>query len=88
MRDAPRAATKFDAALGARIRARRLDLDMSQERLAERLGLTFQQVQKYERGINRIAAERLVDIAHALELPIFELVDGLKPKPGVRGRRT
>lgn len=49
---------------------RRLELGISQERLAEMLGITFQQVQKYEKGINRVAASRLFDIAGALELPI------------------
>lgn len=60
----------LDRRLGARVRARRLAIGMSQERLAEMIGLTFQQVQKYEKGVNRIAASRLFDISVALDLPI------------------
>lgn len=59
-----------DIKLGQRVRTRRLQLHMSQERLAELLGVTFQQVQKYEKGVNRIAASRLHDIAISLEMPI------------------
>lgn len=59
---------------------------MSQERLAELLGVTFQQVQKYEKGVNRIAASRLFDIAHALDVPIarfFENIASGKAAAGV-----
>jgi transcriptional regulator with XRE-family HTH domain len=55
---------------------------MSQEKLAELLGVTFQQVQKYEKGVNRIAASRLFDIAAALELPIARFFEGLTPVRG------
>jgi transcriptional regulator with XRE-family HTH domain len=55
---------------------------MSQEKLAELLGVTFQQVQKYEKGVNRIAASRLFDIASALELPIARFFEGLTPVRG------
>lgn len=65
-----RESTSLDAKIGARIRARRLEIGMSQEKLAEGLGLTFQQVQKYEKGINRVAASRLYDIAQVLRSPI------------------
>ena len=64
-----RAINVIDQTIGQRVRARRLELGMSQERLAEMLGVTFQQVQKYEKGVNRIAASRLLNIAAALELP-------------------
>lgn len=50
---------------------------MSQERLADLLGVTFQQVQKYEKGINRIAASRLLDCARALEMPVADFFEGL-----------
>ena len=57
---------EIDAYIGARVRLRRLMLEMSQEMLGHKLGLTFQQVQKYERGINRISASRLFELATAL----------------------
>jgi transcriptional regulator with XRE-family HTH domain len=56
----------IDAYVGARMRTRRLLLGMSQERLAEQIGVTFQQVQKYEKGVNRIGASRLQRIAEVL----------------------
>ncbi|MBL8542256.1 MAG: helix-turn-helix transcriptional regulator [Hyphomonadaceae bacterium] len=72
-----RSAGAVDREIGARVRARRLEIGMSQERLAELLGVTFQQVQKYEKGINRIAASRLYDIAGALEVPVVHFYEGL-----------
>lgn len=63
-----RAANKVDKLVGARVRTRRLEIGMSQERLADLLGVTFQQVQKYEKGVNRIAAGRLYDISEALDV--------------------
>lgn len=60
----------LDRRLGARVRARRRAIGMSQERLADLTGVTFQQIQKYEKGANRIAASRLFDISAALDLPI------------------
>lgn len=77
-----RSANVVDRRLGQRVRARRLELSMSQEKLAELLGVTFQQVQKYEKGVNRIAASRLFDIASALELPIARFFEGLTPVRG------
>jgi transcriptional regulator with XRE-family HTH domain len=59
-----------DAHVGARLRMRRTQLGLSQERLAESVGLTFQQIQKYERGVNRVGASRLWDLARALRVPI------------------
>jgi transcriptional regulator with XRE-family HTH domain len=73
-----RSANAVDRRIGQRIRIRRLEIDMSQERLAEMLGVTFQQVQKYEKGVNRVAASRLFDIARALELPISRFFEGLR----------
>lgn len=75
-----RAAGEFDRQLGLTIRARRLELGMSQERLAELLGITFQQVQKYEKGVNRIAASRLFDICAILNLSIPNLFQNLHPQ--------
>lgn len=62
---------------------------MSQERLADSLGITFQQVQKYEKGVNRIAASRLLDISRVLKTPILRFYDGLtkaKDKHGAKNR--
>jgi transcriptional regulator with XRE-family HTH domain len=59
-----------DVFVGKRIRARRTELDMTQTQLAEALRITFQQVQKYERGVNRVTCSRLSDIAAALNVPI------------------
>ena len=72
-----RAPNEVDRQLGQRVRARRLDIGMSQERLANLLGVTFQQVQKYERGVNRIAASRLLDIAAALDMKAAAFFVGL-----------
>jgi len=59
-----------DLHVGHRVRQRRILLGMSQERLAEALGLTFQQVQKYERGMNRVSASRLFDLARVLDCDV------------------
>jgi len=66
-------ADPIDAQVGNRVRLRRMLVGMSQEKLGELLGLTFQQVQKYEKGVNRIGAGRLFRIAHILnvEVPYF-----------------
>ncbi len=66
-----------DLHVGMRIRLRRRALNVSQERLAEALGLTFQQVQKYERGSNRVSASKLYDIARALQSSISYFFEGL-----------
>jgi transcriptional regulator with XRE-family HTH domain len=65
-----RAPTGVDAHIGRAIRERRNALGISQERLAQQLGITFQQVQKYESGRNRVSASRLVDIATVLDMPV------------------
>jgi len=72
-----RAANAIDRKIGQRVRTRRLEIGMSQERLAELLGITFQQVQKYEKGVNRIAASRLFDISGALQQPVARFYEGL-----------
>jgi transcriptional regulator with XRE-family HTH domain len=68
--------TAADIAIGRNVRIRRLAKGLSQEQLAKGLGVTFQQVQKYERGANRIGSGRLVRIAQVLELPIAALLEG------------
>jgi transcriptional regulator with XRE-family HTH domain len=65
-----------DRHIGRRIRLRRISIGMSQERLGELLGLTFQQVQKYEKGMNRVGAGRLVDVAGALGVPVSYFFEG------------
>jgi transcriptional regulator with XRE-family HTH domain len=75
-------ASPIDAHVGARVRLRRTLLGMSQEKLGDALGLTFQQVQKYERGVNRIGASRLFDLARLLDVPIGFFFDDLPPEMG------
>ena len=81
-----------DAHVGNRVRIRRALLGMTQEKLADAIGLAFQQIQKYDRGANRISASRLFDIASVLEVPVsffFEdlpedlasLAPGISPGP-------
>lgn len=67
----------IDVHVGGRVRLRRTLMGMSQERLGEALGLTFQQVQKYERGVNRIGASRLFDLARVLDVPIGFFFDDM-----------
>ena len=74
---APRAANPVDTHVGARIRLRRQVLKMSQERLGEQLGVTFQQVQKYERGANRVGASRLWRLSQVLDVPVSFFFEGL-----------
>lgn len=70
--------TRIDLHVGSRVRERRVSLGLSQERLGASLGLTFQQVQKYERGANRIGAGRLFEIARILEVPVAFFFDGFE----------
>src|SRR5258707_1346983 len=65
----------IDVHVGSRIRRRRTLLGMSQERLGDALGLTFQQVQKYERGMNRVGASRLFALSQVLDVPISFFFD-------------
>lgn len=67
----------IDVHVGTRIRLRRTLMGMSQERLGEALGLTFQQVQKYERGVNRVGASRLFDLSRVLDVPISFFFDDM-----------
>jgi transcriptional regulator with XRE-family HTH domain len=68
----------MDYVLGRKLRVARTEAGLSQQALAERLGITFQQVQKYEKGANRIAASRLVSIAAAVDRPISYFLDDAK----------
>jgi transcriptional regulator with XRE-family HTH domain len=69
-----------DVHVGKRIRLRRLFLGMNQETLAAQLGVTFQQLQKYEGGANRVSASRLADIARILDVPVPHLFADLPPE--------
>ena len=68
----------IDVHVGARVRMRRMLIAMSQEKLGESLGLTFQQVQKYEKGTNRIGASRLYQIGSVLGVPIEYFFEGVE----------
>ena len=79
-----RAANAVDRHIGVRTRERRLEIGMSQEALADLLGVTFQQVQKYEKGVNRVAASRLYELAKALDVSVgyfFEELSEQATKP-------
>src|SRR4051812_46667515 len=69
-----------DRHVGSRVRMRRIMLGMSQEKLGEGLGLTFQQIQKYEKGTNRIGASRIQQISEILQVPVSFLFEG---SPGI-----
>jgi transcriptional regulator with XRE-family HTH domain len=71
-----RRADSRDEEVGRRVRSRRLECRLSQTELADKIGVTFQQVQKYEKGVNRIGAGRLQRIAEALDVPITFFFDG------------
>jgi transcriptional regulator with XRE-family HTH domain len=71
-----KASNPIDKHVGSRVRMRRIMLAMSQEKLGAALGLTFQQVQKYERGANRIGAGRLQQMSHILQVPVEFFFEG------------
>src|SRR4051794_32764210 len=71
-----KAPNPVDRYVGSRVRMRRIMLGMSQEKLGEALGLTFQQVQKYEKGTNRVGASRIQQISEILQVPISFLFEG------------
>jgi transcriptional regulator with XRE-family HTH domain len=79
---ATKSSNPTDKHVGARVRLRRLMLGMSQTKLGDAVGLTFQQIQKYEKGANRIGASRLQHLAHILHVPIPFFFEGL---PGASG---
>jgi len=74
----------IDVHVGGRVRLRRTLLGMSQEKLAEAIGLTFQQVQKYERGTNRIGSSRLFDLARVLEVPVAYFFEDMSSNVAAR----
>src|SRR4029453_5932543 len=82
---AKKAPNPIDKHVGSRVRMRRMMLSMSQEKLGDALGLTFQQVQKYEKGTNRIGASRLQQISHILQVPGAFFFQG-PPNPPAAGR--
>jgi len=73
---AKKAPNPIDKHVGSRVRMRRMMLSMSQEKLGDALDLTFQQVQKYEKGTNRIGASRLQQISHILQVPVAFFFEG------------
>jgi transcriptional regulator with XRE-family HTH domain len=75
----------IDKHVGSRVRMRRMMIDMSQEKLGERLGITFQQIQKYEKGTNRIGASRLQQIATVLSVPVGFFFEGAPVPDGASG---
>jgi transcriptional regulator with XRE-family HTH domain len=81
-----RAPNPIDVHVGLQVRLRRKELKISQEKLAETLGLTFQQVQKYERGTNRISASKLYEIARSLRVSIAWFFEGLSDPQEGRGK--
>lgn len=75
----------IDKHVGARVRMRRMMLGMSQEKLGDAISLTFQQVQKYEKGTNRIGASRLQHISQILQVPVSFFFEGAPNMPGHPG---
>ena len=75
----------IDKHVGSRVRMRRMMMGMSQEKLGDAIGLTFQQVQKYEKGTNRIGASRLQQISQTLQVPVAFFFEGVPPSPGSTG---
>src|SRR3954470_9370983 len=73
------APNSIDVRVGVRLRLRRNMLGLSQEKLGEMIGLTFQQVQKYERGANRIGASRLYELSRVLDVPVSFFFDDTDP---------
>jgi len=80
---AAKAPDLVDKYVGSRVRMRRLMLGMSQEKLGDKLGVTFQQVQKYEKGTNRVSASRLQAMSYILQVPVAFFFEGA---PQIAGR--
>jgi transcriptional regulator with XRE-family HTH domain len=72
-----------DVHIGTRVRLRRMMLGVSQERLGDTLGITFQQIQKYEKGTNRIGGSRLASIAEVLNVPVAFFFEEMPGRPGL-----
>ena len=77
----------IDVHVGFRVRLRRNLLGMSQEKLGRAIGLTFQQIQKYERGVNRVGASRLFHLSRALDVPVSFFFEDLSPEAAGDGKR-
>ena len=77
-----KATDPIDKHVGSRVRMRRMMLSMSQTKLGDGLNLTFQQVQKYEKGTNRVSASRLQQISHILQVPVAFFFEGAPSVPG------
>jgi transcriptional regulator with XRE-family HTH domain len=71
----PKSATAIDTYIGSRMRERRLELEMSQDALGKELGVSFQQIQKYEKGTNRVSAARLFAICKALNVSLSSMFE-------------
>ena len=82
---AEKAPNPIDRHVGSRVRLRRMMLNISQEKLGDALSLSFQQVQKYEKGTNRIGASRLQQIAYTLQVPASFFFEGAPHPPGHSG---
>lgn len=78
-------ATDVDRYVGGRIRERRVMLGLSQQQMADMIGVTYQQAHKYERGINRISAGRLYEISQVLRVPVSYFFDGIEGRPAEEG---
>lgn len=77
-----------DVHVGKRVRHRRWLIGMTQQQLAEQVGIKFQQIQKYETGANRVSASRLWDIAEALEVPVSFFFEGLEENEKTEGKKS
>src|SRR6188472_3564878 len=77
-----RSTAAIDDHVGARIRERRIMLGLTQQHLADLIGVTYQQAHKYERGINRVSAGRLFEVAQVLSVPVNYFFDGLEEESG------
>jgi transcriptional regulator with XRE-family HTH domain len=71
----PRKANAIDAYISARMRERRLQVNMTQDDLGKALGISFQQIQKYEKGVNRVSASRLYELCKVLNVPMSSMFE-------------
>jgi transcriptional regulator with XRE-family HTH domain len=78
------AGDSIDVHVGKRVRERRVQLGMSQKNLAEAVGVSFQQIQKNERGTNRIGASRMFELSKVLDVPVSFFFDDLPPQPPIK----
>ena len=85
--NSPRGPNPIDIHVGARVRLRRHLLGLTLQTLAKAVGVTYQQLQKYERGVNRVGASRLFNLSHVLDVPISFFFDDLSPAAAGAGRK-